>query len=403
LVAFSIAARAVEHNYVTHSIMSSTTKPTTDDDNEEHNPRHPGDLINTYSVPTFGDSDKKADNLELKGSGEGRHRFKGRRRSSTGSRSLASSIGDSIGNLMDVFDRDSKTDDDEIDPEDTFATVTGANRYDPSIMAPPNAVVDFDLDAMSDSDNSFNQSSHEMDESYVIDEDTGKRICVLTGNSSGSFNDDDMKKNKSHPMYRYAVPSPSPFCKQLIGVCTIPIMIISSVGLLLVAIKSGSSSSVLKQEEQPDGRSSLDILLYNTEMAVNAACTREDASWANLSKCRELCKESMCCLEVSQSKGCYRGNEKSCIAHASCSALLAFPAQITKPYNNEEEKLQLSEELIFLCSESHLNIDISSCQRKCRNHLCCFEEDDQYNCADIKGEECLVHAACESLVLSSGN
>src|SRR6056300_210639 len=130
----------------------STTKPTTDD-NEEHNPRHSGELINTYSVPTFGDSDKKkGSKFERKGSGEGRHRFKGRRRSSLGSRSLASSIGGSIGNLMDVFDRDSKTDDDEIDPEDTFATVTGANRYDPSIMAPPNAVVDFDLDAMSDSD-----------------------------------------------------------------------------------------------------------------------------------------------------------------------------------------------------------------------------------------------------------
>jgi hypothetical protein len=371
----------------------STTNPTTDDNEELHNPRHSGELINTYSVPTFGDS----------GTGEGRHRFKvQRRRSSLGS--LASSIGDSIGNLMDVFDRDSKTDDDEIDPEDTFATVTGANRYDPSIMAPPNAVVDFDLDAMSDSDHSFNQTSHhDIDESYVIDEDTGKRICVPTGNSSNNFHDNDMKKNKSHPMYRYAFPSPSPLCKQLIGVCTIPIMIISSVVLLLVAIKTGSSSSSLTQEEQPDGRSSLDILLYNTEMAVNAACTREDASWANLSKCRELCKESMCCLEVSQSKSCYRGNEKSCIAHASCSALLAFPAQITKPYNNEEEKLQLSEDLIFLCSESHLNIEMNSCQRKCRNHLCCFEEDDQYNCADIKGEECLVHAACKSLVLSSGN
>lgn len=369
----------------------STTNPTTDDD-EEHDPR-PGELINTYSVPTFGDSDKKKGSLfERKGSGEGRHRFIGRRRSSLGSRSLASSIGDSIGNLMDVFDRDSN----EIDPEDTFATVTGANRYDPSIMAPPNAVVDFDLDAMSDSGHSLNQSSHDIDESYVIDEDTGKRICVPTGNSNSNFNDDGMKKKKkSHPMY--------PFCKQLIGVCIIPIMIISSVGLLLVAIKTGSSSSSLTQEEQPDGRSSLDILLYNTEMAVNAACTREDASWANLSKCRELCKESMCCLEVSQSKSCYRGNEKSCIAHASCSALLAFPAQITKPYNNEEEKLQLSEDLIFLCSESHLNIEMNSCQRKCRNHLCCFEEDDQYNCAEIKGEECLVHAACESLVLSSGN
>src|SRR5210317_1343044 len=100
----------------------STTKPTTTDDNEEHNPSSPGELINTYSVPTF-DRRKKKGKFERKGSGEGRHRFKGRRRSSLGSRSLASSIGDSIGKLMDVFDRDSKTDDDEIDPEDTFATV----------------------------------------------------------------------------------------------------------------------------------------------------------------------------------------------------------------------------------------------------------------------------------------
>jgi len=142
----------------------------------------------------------------------------------------------------------------------------------------------------------------------------------------------------------------------------------------------------------------LELLLYNTEVAVNAACTKENADWEELWYCRELCRSSMCCFEIFKSKSCYQGNERSCHAHSACTVLNSFPSQIVTPYNTEREKLVLSEMIVNACSRERLDTNIGYCQKLCKNMLCCFEEEELYNCARVKGEECAVHAACEALV-----
>mmetsp|Transcript_22255 Transcript_22255/g.34158 ORF Transcript_22255/g.34158 Transcript_22255/m.34158 type:complete len:342 (-) Transcript_22255:256-1281(-) len=330
------------------------------------------DAIQIHVVPTFGDNKEKKNRLT----------FKGRRRSSF--ESVASSVG-SFGGLMDMFSSDPKecnlssSDDNlHIDPEETFARTTPVgNRYDPSRLTPPNAVADFDLDGMNDDGS---ESLPDLDESYVIDETTGQRFSV------------PKKKEKQR-----LVQSPNSCCKQLTSLATIPLLILLSAGFLVFAFmitKSDSSTSI----SQTDGSNSMDILLYNTEVAVNAACTKQNADWEDLSTCRELCRSSMCCFDMSQSKSCYRGNEKSCLAHSACTAITSFPSQIIKPYNTEREKLVLSEMVVLACSRKQLDTNMSNCQKLCKNMLCCFDEEEQYNCASVKAEECLVHAGCEALV-----
>lgn len=281
---------------------------------------------------------------------------------------------------------------DHEDPEDTFARTTPINRYDPSRLTPSNAVSDFDLDAMNDDDSSSLPSG--LDESYVIDETTGQRFCVPS--NSNDNNNSKKKKSKEklpvHPLTKYTFPSPTLFCKQLISVATVPLMILLLAGLLIFAFIITRSNSPTPQTD------TIELLLHNTEVAVNAACTKENADWENLTYCRELCRSSMCCFEISNSKSCYRGNERSCLAHSACTELKSFPSQIVTPYNTEKEKLVLSEMILLACSREKLDKNIADCQRLCKNMLCCFDEEEQYNCASVKGEECLVHAGCEALV-----
>lgn len=349
--------------------------------------------IQIHVAPTLFDDKEKNNRFRF----AGRHR----RRSSFGS--LASSVG-SFGGLMDMFgpaEPKSPDSDDNIaprrheidDPEETFARAAPENRYDPSRLT----VADFDLDGMNDDDSA---SLPGLDESYVIDEATGQRFCVPSTTSSNKKKKKKKEKRSSHPLVkRYTFPSPSSFCKQLIGIATVPLLILSSAGLLVFAFmitKSSDSSSALQTDS--GDRSGIELLLYNTELAVDKACTKENPDWENLTHCRELCRNNMCCFEVSSSNRCYRGNERSCLAHSACTTLQSFPSQITKPYNTEKEKLVLSEMILLACSREKLDTDMSSCQRLCKNMLCCFDEEEDYNCASVKGEECLVHAACEALV-----
>jgi len=295
---------------------------------------------------------------------------------------------------MDLFSSDPKgcnfsdeKSQQNIDPEETFARTTpvGGNRYDPSRLTPPNAVADFDLDGMND-DIIDTESLPGLDESYAIDETTGQRFSVPSASSN----------NNSEGRHRIGQSAAS-FCKQLTGLSTVPLLIILSAGLLVVVYIATKSDS-LASSPQSDGGSSIDILLYNTEIAVNAACTKRNANWEDLSTCRELCRSSMCCFDLSESTSCYRGNEKSCLAHSSCRQNMLFPSQIANTYNTENEKLVLSEMIFSACRSEKLDSDMSKCQKLCNNMLCCFDEEEQYNCASVKVEECLVHAACEALV-----
>ncbi|KAL7501575.1 hypothetical protein ACHAWT_009769 [Skeletonema menzelii] len=342
------------------------------------------DEIQIHVVPTFdgGSIDDKVKKNRLRFS---------RRRSSGGSsvnsRSSLKSFG-SFGNMMDMFGSSDRSDDNlhqyDIDPEETFATAApaGGNRYDPSRLTLPNSVVDFDLDGMNDDDSNSQQG---LDESYVIDETTGQRFSVPSTSISRGNN----KEN-----HRLAQ-SPISFCKQLTGLATVPLLILLSAGLLAFAIVATRSTSSAAPPQMTD---SMEILLYNTEVAVNKACTKQDADWEDLSVCRSLCRTSMCCFDMSQSTSCYQENKRSCLAHSACTAITAFPSQIIKPYRNEKEKLVLSEMILLACSRDRLDKDMGNCQKLCKDMLCCFDEEEEYNCASVKGEECLVHAGCEALV-----
>ena len=79
---------------------------------------------------------------------------------------------------------------------------------------------------------------------------------------------------------------------------------------------------------------------------------------------------------------------------SSTSGALVFDKAIG---NTEDEKLRLSGRIIFHCSRRQLDLNMSDCQHLCRNHMCCFEEEEQYNCVNAKGEECFVHAGCGAL------
>jgi len=281
----------------------------------------------------------------------------------------------------------------DIDPEETFARTTPVgNRYDPSRLTPPNAVADFDLDGMNDDDDESLPPG--LDESYVIDETTGQRFSVSSASSSHNNNNNNEGNHRL-----LLLQSPASFCKQLTGLSTVPLLILLSAGLLALAYIATNSDSSATTYSKTDGNgSSMDILLYNTEIAVTAACSKLNADWEDLSTCRELCRSSMCCFDLSESASCYSGNEKSCLAHSACRELTLFPSQIDKPYNTENEKLVLSEMILLACSRENLDSDMTKCQKLCHNMLCCFDEEEQYNCASAKGEECLVHAACEALV-----
>jgi hypothetical protein len=378
----------------------------------------PPTTASVHIVPTSFADDREKKN---------RFRFTARRRSSELSlASLADSVGTFGSGLIDMFGSSepkihSPGSEDNIAPrarhqdiedlEDTFATAASpsSRRYDPSRLTPPNAAADFDLDGMSDDDidDSASELPH-LDESYVIDETTGQRFYVPSAN-----NNNNKKKNKEklpiQPRMNYTFPSPSSFCKQLVGVATVTLIILLLVGLVVFAFMiTGSGSSSTPQTDSSDidsgsdssssSSTGLELLLYNTEVAVNAACTKENADWEELWYCRELCRSSMCCFEIFKSKSCYQGNERSCHAHSACTVLNSFPSQIVTPYNTEREKLVLSEMIVNACSRERLDTNIGYCQKLCKNMLCCFEEEELYNCARVKGEECAVHAACEALV-----
>ncbi len=341
------------------------------------------DEIQVHVVPTF---DGGNDDDRVK---KNRLRF-ARRRSSSGNSSINSrgSFRESFTNMVDMIGMSERSDDNlHLDPEETFATAApaGGNRYDPSRFAPKNEVIDFDLDGMND-DGSLSQMGGDLDESSVFDETTGQRF-------SGSAGSDSKNKKRTRRLAQSSIS----FCKQFAGHSLIPLLVLLSVGAGFLAFATSARSS--SSAAPPQLTDSYEILLYQTETAINAACTQQGADWDDLSTCRELCRTSMCCFDLEKSKTCYRADRKGwCNAHAACSAITSFPSQITKPYRNEKEKLVLSEMILLACSRNMLDKDMGNCQKLCKNMMCCFDEEDEYNCASKKGEECLVHAGCEALV-----
>ena len=337
------------------------------------------DQIAVHVVPTFSDKNKDGN--------ENRLQFD-RRRSSNMS-SSSHSVG-SLGSLMDLFTFEPQGQVKyDVEPGETFARPNSVvNRYDPSRLTPPTAAADFDLDEIHDDDDS--DTLHGLHEMYGIDESTGERFSIPISANRGSKSRTARNTRKS---------SENSFHKQLIGLSPIPLIILVSVGLLILAIVATKPSPVAPSPQTSDlNLSGMELLLYNTEITVNEACNQPNANWKQLSTCRDLCQSSMCCFETNSEKSCYQGNERSCLAHSACTALTSFPSRIEKPYRTEKEKLVLSKMIVLACNRDELDKDLGYCQKLCNDMMCCFDEEEQYNCASVKGEDCIVHAACEALV-----
>lgn len=67
--------------------------------------------------------------------------------------------------------------------------------------------------------------------------------------------------------------------------------------------------------------------------------------------------------------------------------------------SNGQTLLEKAERIMYACSETMLNQDMSECQTLCRRAMCCFEDpDSMYGCQDDPAHECAVHFGCEALM-----
>ena len=98
-------------------------------------------------------------------------------------------------------------------------------------------------------------------------------------------------------------------------------------------------------------------------------------------------------------------------------AILVISAEMMSPSHSTTKKvkvdkaksilfLEISEEVVSLCSYSHLDTEDGreKCQELCHDHMCCFVDEEErysrYGCADDPKKMCAVYAGCESLVIS---
>ena len=68
---------------------------------------------------------------------------------------------------------------------------------------------------------------------------------------------------------------------------------------------------------------------------------------------------------------------------------------------HQQDLLELAEQITAACQGSSKLRSSSSrfaCQSQCNNHLCCFEEDEEYSCKDDGTKDCGVYAGCVALI-----
>ena len=90
------------------------------------------------------------------------------------------------------------------------------------------------------------------------------------------------------------------------------------------------------------------------------------------------------------------------IIAASLAIGYAVPSSVLGSRNsggvgNEQLLLETAERVIVACSESALNEDMKSCQKICKNNMCCFET-GQYSCKADEKKMCAAYVGCEALV-----
>ncbi len=65
----------------------------------------------------------------------------------------------------------------------------------------------------------------------------------------------------------------------------------------------------------------------------------------------------------------------------------------------QQDLLELAEQITAACQgSSKLRSSRFTCQSLCNDHLCCFEEDEEYSCKDDFEKDCGVYAGCMALI-----
>ncbi|KAL7491825.1 hypothetical protein ACHAWT_001087 [Skeletonema menzelii] len=69
---------------------------------------------------------------------------------------------------------------------------------------------------------------------------------------------------------------------------------------------------------------------------------------------------------------------------------------------DEQSFLEISEKVVSKCAYSKLQTEFGreACQSLCHQHMCCFNDEDNFGCSDKPEKMCAAYAGCESLVVS---
>lgn len=69
---------------------------------------------------------------------------------------------------------------------------------------------------------------------------------------------------------------------------------------------------------------------------------------------------------------------------------------------DEQSFLEISEHVVSKCAYSKLGTETGreECQLLCRSHMCCFNDEDNFGCAENPEKMCAAYAGCESLIVS---
>jgi len=69
---------------------------------------------------------------------------------------------------------------------------------------------------------------------------------------------------------------------------------------------------------------------------------------------------------------------------------------------DEQTFLMLSEKIVSKCSYSNLDTETGreECQSLCHQHMCCFDDENDFGCSDNPEKMCAAYAGCESLVVA---
>mmetsp|Transcript_23049 Transcript_23049/g.36035 ORF Transcript_23049/g.36035 Transcript_23049/m.36035 type:complete len:490 (+) Transcript_23049:40-1509(+) len=69
---------------------------------------------------------------------------------------------------------------------------------------------------------------------------------------------------------------------------------------------------------------------------------------------------------------------------------------------DEQSFLEISENVVSKCAYSKLETETGreECQLSCRQHMCCFNDEDNFGCSENPEKMCAAYAGCESLIVS---